>query len=72
MNFSEYRAFGFTQITSNSEFRIYKDRYSWWNMCIPVGTGKIISVVWQGENLIVSTDQNWTYLFNNFNNFTVI
>lgn len=72
MDFLEFAAFGLTQITGTSEFRIFKDRYNWWNMCIPCGTGRIDSVLWQGMNLIVSTDQGCVFIFDGFNSWTRI
>lgn len=72
MNFAEFRAFGLTEKRSTYEFRIYKNRYDFWNMSIPVGTGDITSIIWQGESLLVTTDKGWRYVFTDFNTWQAI
>jgi len=72
MNFLDYAQFGHTEITNGYNFRVYRNRYDWYAMCIPVGFGDITSVMWQGANLIVRTDRGVTFLFDDFYNFTRI
>ena len=69
MTFSEFAQFGHTEITNGFNFRIYKNRYDWYAMCVPVGFGDIVSIMWQGANLIVRTDRGVTFIFDNFYSF---
>lgn len=70
MEFLEYTQFGFTEILANQSFRVYKDRCNWRGMCVPYGFGDVVSVLWQGTNLIVRTDRGVTFIFNDFNDYT--
>ena len=66
-SFQEFADYGLTEVLNSSAFRVYKNRYDWWVMCIPVNTGNINNIIWQGSRLHVRTDRGSVFIFSDFN-----
>lgn len=67
-NFSQYADFGYTEITSPTNVRIFKGRHDWHTLDIRSSSSwRAISAVWQGSRLIVRTDNGPTFIFSDFN-----
>lgn len=66
-SFKDFANYGLTEKMNSCTFRVYKNRNDWWTMCIPVNTGDITSIIWQGQRLHVRTDMGYTFIFSDFN-----
>lgn len=65
-DFNTYTKYGMTLKRDSTTFCVYRDRYNYSIMSIPYGFGEIESIIWQGVNLHVRTDEGVLFLFSDF------